>query len=273
MMRNLFNEGFSPSNDCKVAEYGIVSSFDPKGKMSGMDGCSTTCMFNEYCKKMQAMGEDCICSGCYAANMAKLYKWMDPDDNGDDTKYLKVSKLISSRIYSDDEIPVLNIKNKYGVFRIESFGELINTNHAVNLIKLIKNNPGVNFGWWTKRPELIARALKVLDLSPEWLKDNCNVIYSNPWKNSIKDKKIVDPSKVLSKYSFIKGCFTVYTADYAFKNNIFINCGSKKCINCLNCYTFHDDTFYINEILKSQSKRYYNLMSGKTVLKSKKVKK
>lgn len=154
-----------------------------------MDGCSTTCMFNEFCKKMQAAGADCICDGCYAATMAKQYKWMDPNKDGDDKKYLKVSKEISSKVYDDDTIPVLNVKNQYGVFRIESFGELINTKHAINLIKLIRKNPGVNFGWWTKRPELIARALKELDLTANWLKDNCNVIYSNPWKNSIKDGK------------------------------------------------------------------------------------
>jgi len=273
MMRNLFNEGFTPSNDCKVADYGIIEKFDVDGKMAGMDGCSTTCMFNSFCKYMQSMGKDCVCGICYAANMAKMYEWMEPDKNGADKKYLKVSKEISTRIYEDSEIPVLNVRNQYGVFRIESFGELINTKHAINYIKLIKKNPGVNFGWWTKRPELIARALKELNLSADWLKDNCNVIYSNPWKNSTREKSFVDPMKVIKKYAFIKGCFTVYTADYAFKNEIFINCGNRKCLNCLNCYNYHEDIFFINEIIKSQSKRYYNLVSGKTVLKSKKVKK
>lgn len=262
MMRNLFNTGFTPASDCKVANYGIVSKYTDGDKMQGMDGCSTTCIFNEFCKKMQQAGKDCICSGCYAANMAKRFKWSEPDKNGDEKKYYKASKEISGRIYSDDEIPVLNVKNQYGVFRIESFGELINTKHAINLVKLIKKNPGVNFGWWTKRPELIARALKELNLSADWLKDNCNVIYSNPWKNSTKDGKIVDVKKVVNKYSFIKGVFTVFTADYAFKNNVFINCGNRKCLECLNCYNYHENVFYVNEIIKSQAKRYYKLISG-----------
>lgn len=263
MMRDLYlMPEFSVDTSVKTADYGVVTKYTEGDKMEGMDGCSTTCIFNEFCKKMQAAGKDCICSSCYAANMANRFKWNKPDNNGEDKKYLKTSKEISSRIYEDYEIPVLNVKNSYGVFRIESFGELINTNHAVNLIKLIKKNPGVNFGWWTKRPELIARALKNLNLSAEWLKDNCNVIYSNPWKNSVRDGKTIDVMKVVNKYAFINGVFTVYTADYAYKNNVFINCGNKKCLQCLNCYTYHENIFMINEIVKTQAKRYYNLISN-----------
>lgn len=264
MIRELnLNPVFKPADGVKVANYGIVKNFRKDGKMVGMDGCSTTCMFNEFCKKMQAAGKDCICSGCYARNMAKSFGWMKPDKKtGGDKYYLSASKEISKRVYDDSEVPVLTINNVYGVFRIESFGELINTNHAINLIKLIKKNPGVNFGWWTKRPELIARALKALNLSGSWLKENCNVIYSNPWKNSTKDGKLIDVNKTVKRYDFIKGVFTVYTASYAIKNNVFINCGGRKCIECLNCYNYHENVFYINEILKSDSKKYYEAIAG-----------
>lgn len=266
-MRKLdLTTNFVPDDSVKVANYGIVGKFSESDKMDGMDGCSTICMFNSFCKKMQLMGEDCICSHCYAATMAKQYKWMEPDKRtGKEQKYLVVSKEISGRIYDDSEIPVLNIKNAFGVFRIESFGELINTNHAINLIKLIRKNPGVNFGWWSKRPELIARALKALDLSADWLKDRCNCIYSNPWKNSCRDGKLIDVNKVLKKYPFIKGVFTVYTAKYAFENQIFINCGGRKCIKCLQCYDYHENTFFINEILKTDSKKYYKMIGGENI--------
>lgn len=72
---------------------------------------------------------------------------------------------------------------------------------------------------------------------------------------------MIDVNKVLNKYDFIKGVFTVYTADYALKNHVFINCGNRKCLNCLNCYNYHENRFFINEILKSQAKKYYKAIS------------
>ena len=100
------------------------------------------------------------------------------------------------------------------------------------------------------------------DVLFNFLKENCNVIYSNPWKNSTKDGKLIDVNKTVKRYDFIKGVFTVYTASYAIKNNVFINCGGRKCIECLNCYNYHENVFYINEILKSDSKKYYEAIAG-----------
>lgn len=260
-MRELFLEPFK-NNNCSVAEYGIIKKYTDGDKMDSMDGCSTCCMFNSFCKKMQAMGKDCVCSRCFGKGMSNSFGWMNKDKNGDDKYFLKASKEISKRIYSESEIPFLNVKNRYGVFRIESFGEIINLNHAINLVNLIKKNPDINFGWWTKRPEMIARALKKLNLSAEWLKNRANIIYSNPWINGVKEGKTVDISKILKKYTFLSGVFAVFTANYAIKNNVFINCGYKKCIECLNCYNVHTDIFYINEIMKSQRKKYYKLLNA-----------
>lgn len=245
-----------------VANYGIVKHYTDDDKMEGMDGCSTCCMFNDFCRKMQSMGKDCICSNCFAKSMANSFGWMNVDKDGNDKYYVAASKAISSRVYLWDEIPFLTPKNKFDVFRIESFGEIINLNHAVNLVNLIAKNPHINFGWWSKRPDMIDRALKKCGFNAEWLRDRANIIYSVPFINCIKDGKKYNYAAILKKYAFIKGVFIVYDADFAYCNNITINCGYKKCIECLNCYTLHNDIFVVNEIIKRQQKRYRALQDG-----------
>ena len=43
--------------------------------------------------------------------------------------------------------------------------------------------------------------------------------------------------------------FTVYTEKHATDNNITINCGTRKCLNCLKCYK-NNNIVIINELLK-----------------------
>ncbi|MBR5087960.1 MAG: hypothetical protein IK093_00885, partial [Ruminiclostridium sp.] len=61
------------------------------------------------------------------------------------------------------------------------------------------------------------------------------------------------PMDIIEKYPEIDHVFTVYTKKYAKENGIKINCGGKKCMECIlkkiNCY-FRNTEFYINELKK-----------------------
>lgn len=78
----------------------------------------------------------------------------------------------------------------------------------------------------------------------------------------------IDINKITSnpRLQFIDKVFTVYTLEYLQDNNInidkFINCGGRKCIECMKCYNKHNKTVFINEMLKSDMRRYSNAKKG-----------
>lgn len=200
------------------------------GKMEGMTSISSNCQKNDFCAKM-AQIPGTVCQKCYAQRQMKVYP-------ASRKKYSESTDELTSRILTWQELP--HFDDSVNVVRIEAFGELNNTTQAINYINIIRKSPFINFAWWTKRPELIAKALKVLNIE---FPDNCNVIYSNPYINQMPK---------IRRYSFIKGYFTVWTTEEkALENGQYINCGNKKCKNCLNCYDLHEEgIFFINELLK-----------------------
>lgn len=196
-------------------------------KMENMISCSSSCTNNAYCRKMSQI-KGTVCEKCYSQKTMNCRKAMK-------SKYEEATEILKTSILSDYDLPTFNAK----VARIEAFGELNNTIQAINYINIIRKNPDVNFGWWTKRPNLIARALKEMNID---FPENCNVVYSNPY---------IDVLPKIQKYSFINGYFTVWTTkEKATENGCKINCGSMKCFHCLECYDYHDGVFFINELLK-----------------------
>lgn len=210
-----------------IWETGICTNHGDK--MEGMISINTASCKNEFCKKMSQI-KGTVCEKCYALRNFKRRPNNVP-------KYEKSLKELTTEILPWDRLPVIDESAE--VCRIEAFGELNNTIQAINYINIIRKNPDINFGWWTKRPNLIARALKQLDIS---IPENVNVIYSNPY---------IDTLPKIQPYSFIKGYFTVWTsAEKALEHGCIICCGNKKCKNCLECYDAHDGIFYINELKK-----------------------
>lgn len=241
--------------------FGLCDNFG--GKMFGMSAVSTCCACNAHCKKMHDVSDpECVCTYCYADDNFKGYK-----GSAMLNKYSLATENLTSHVYSFDEIPYLDytyVKNMYGVFRVEAFGELNDIKHgglnqAINYINLILKNEHINFGWWTKRPEIIDKAFKKLGIScPE----NVNIIYSSYYLNNMHRGRKENIKRVLEKYSFISGVFTVYTAEYAIEHDIKINCGSANCLNCLKCYNAHNEIFYINEIKKDDAHLYYKTLAA-----------
>lgn len=181
------NQKFNPI-DTKVNDvyhtFGLCDNFS--GKMFGMSAVSTCCACNEHCKKMHELGDpECICTYCYAHDNFIGFKAKTMLN-----KYVASTENLTSRIYDFNEIPYLDytyIKNMYGVFRIEAFGELNSVkdggvNQAINYINLIIKNEHINFGWFTKRPEIIDKALKRLGID---CPDNVNILYSSYYLNNV----------------------------------------------------------------------------------------
>ena len=178
--------------------------------MAGMHSLSSSCKQNPYCMQRSKI-DGTICQKCYAQNMMKMYKALDPcmAKNGD---------ILSSRVLSEDELPVLNV----AYFRFEAFGDLINDIHAINFFNICKANPDTHFALWTKNPGLIQAAIDKGNDKP----DNLQIVLSSPYVNVKAD----------NKWEFVDKMFTVYDKTFIKENNIEVNCHGKSCLKCKLCY-------------------------------------
>lgn len=198
------------------------------GKMAGMTSISTSCKENDFCKSMHLVPGS-VCAKCYATNQLTYQPTTA-------RKYAESTLDLTSRLLTFEEIPTIDTNN--GVCRLEAFGELNNTIQVLNYFNICEKNPDINFSLWTKRPNLIKEVIEVLGhKKPE----NLNIIWST---------LMINGAPKIGRYDFVDGYFTVYTADYAKNHNIKINCGGRKCAECLECYDYHEELFIINELLK-----------------------
>ena len=176
---------------------------------------------DNFCKKMRKI-KGSICQNCYSE---KFMKFRPMAKN----KFAKNSEVISKELLVINDFPRINMI----YFRFNAFGELINSIHFLNLCTFAKANPKVTFVLWTKR-------MKIVDMNIKEKPDNMIIIYSSLKMNIINVKKPKNADKV----------FTVYTEEFAKEHNININCGGKKCINCLNCYVDDNGIIFINELIR-----------------------
>ena len=179
------------------------------GKMKGMVSCSTCRDCNKRCMRNASI-KGSICEKCYAERMMKMYAELK--------KHLEENfHILTSRVLDESELPRFN--NSF--VRIESFGDVANEIHAINYIRMINVNPYVHFGWWTKNCDLLKDPIAELG-KPK----NVQIVRSSLFLNK----------KVKPYYDFVDKTFTVYDKEYIRKNNININCGGRKCFECLRCY-------------------------------------
>lgn len=201
---------------------GLHFTMEHTGKMRGMYSISTSCKLNQRCAR-NAEVKGSICEKCYAQRMASMYKNMEaPLANN--------FKILTKEIVPMEKLPFINAC----YFRIESFGDLSTVIQARNYIRLIKKNPHVFFGWWTKNPDLLKKAIEI-----EGKPENVKIIRSSMFVNK--------PQK--PGYDFVDAVFTVYDEDTIKAKEININCGARSCLTCGKCYRKGGDV-YINEKLK-----------------------
>ena len=228
-------------NKVKLSDYaGIISALwivnHNKRKLEGIASISSSVCDNERCKAWRKI-KDCICALCYAYNQQAYQTG------------LREHNVINGIILRNTLIPVKAFKALTIVFpylRIESFGDVANVIQARNYIRIIKAFPRKRCAIWSKNLEIWDKAF-----AEEGKPGNTTFVASSPFLNKPYDESIV------KKYPFIDHIFTVYTKAYAKKHNIVINCGGRKCLNCIkkriNCYFRtgeNNKTLFINELKK-----------------------
>lgn len=192
------------------------------GKLAEIDSVNVSTVHNDFCQSMKAQ-QDLSCSACYAWTFETMRKTL--------SLKLKYNSELLCQPLLDAQLPRFNAR----FVRFNSFGELINMQHFINLVRICELNPYTSFTLWTKRLDIINKAFDCNIINRPV---NLRLIYS-----SVNLNKQVDLPRHFDKV------FTVYSKDYAVKNATNINCGKLKCIDCLTCYT-ENNVRFINELKK-----------------------
>lgn len=212
----------------------LINVTKHSGKMAGIPSISTSCILNARCQK-RVNCDKSICNNCFAHSYMKFRKELRE-------ALERNFNILTERILTKEEIAALNINVCF--FRFESFGDLNNNIQLINYINICKNYKNTRFALWTKNIDIL---LSVFSQKKYRKPRNLSLIISSPLLNVAFPKSFV---KKVNAIVYIDVIFTVYTKDFAEKNNITINCGAKHCLSCLQCYKGHKETIYINEQLK-----------------------
>jgi len=203
----------------------VIVSDNMTGKMDGIPSISTSCLENIFCKNRRLDGNS-ICARCFAA--ATLAKRENVSENVEINYH-----LLTSEVLPVDLLPKFH--KGVEIARIESFGDVENEIQAINYINIIKNNPHVIFGWWTKNVSIVHKALEKVG-KPE------NVVL-------IQSACFINRPEIIKSIYFNK-VFTVYDPAYIKAHNITINCGARDCNSCRRCYDTANTEKEVNEVLK-----------------------
>lgn len=197
------------------------------GKMKNIRSISTYKLVCNTCLKLKD-NKKTICFHCYADKQLTIYKQLAPALIYN-TLLLKYTKLNAR------QIPVIN--DLY--FRFESFSDLQNEQHLINLYNIAKHNPQTSFALWSKNYKLLTQ-----QKTPK----NIIIVLSSPFLNMRlwSFNTLCDILKNKCNAKNIK-LFTVYDKEQI--KNMDQNC-LKNCVTCLKCYKKTDKTTYINELLK-----------------------
>lgn len=203
------------------------------GKMSGIPSISTSVTLNENCKHHAAV-KGSICEKCYARNLVKLRKGLADKLERNYNFYTTVDLTV-------DDVPFINS----AIFRFESFGDLVNVQHFRNYCTIAKANPQTRFVLWTKNIWIISEYRKtVVNEIPSNLYIIASSVYIN--KSAMGAVK-----KTRSALRYIDAVFTVYDKETIKAENIDINCGGRKCLECRRCYSLkHGQIADVRERLK-----------------------
>lgn len=218
---------------------GIGFSTGMTGKMAGMLSLSTS-PHGERCRENSKRYE--VCKHCYSKACDAQYKNFH-------AMLMQNLHILTTRVVPVEEWVRINY-NAWRFVRLESFGDVNNVVQVVNYFNLCKANPKVTFSVWTKNIDLYYAAIQNGNEKPA----NLIIIASSPMLNRVW----ILPSKY---YEIVDKVFTVYTYEHIKANGItpcFINCGARSCKKCQRCYHHNGNGIeYVNEILKSDSKRVH----------------
>lgn len=210
------------------------------GKLEDFTSISSSVSENNICAA-RANNPCSICHKCYAKQSVEY------------RSNLKLSLLINHIILNCFDISIeawktLSIASVNGKARIESHGDVASVTASDNMVKIIISHDWLTFGVWTKNHGFYYRTFLKYGKP-----DNMIFIVSSDTVNVILEV----PEKIKP---YVDHVFTVFSLDYVIEHNIDIQCGYHHCKECLICYTKENKTFYVNEILKSDTKAFKKYM-------------
>lgn len=190
-----------------------------RGKLEGIKSISTNKLQNCYCMKKHCKLS--ICNFCYVNHLNKFYG----------STFIN-ALTHNSDILMNDSFTPYKLSAKLDIMRFNSFGELHNITHLDNIVKICNENKHVHFTLWSKRRIIVKEYF-----DNHSIPGNLTLIYSNP---------IIDKDVTIPKY-FHK-VFNVITD----KNDNRVNCGKRKCRECMLCYGINsiNSTSFIYEVIK-----------------------
>jgi hypothetical protein len=212
-------------------KFGRLNYSTMGGKLQGIAGVNTSALDNPFCAHMTKNPKS-VCAKCYSIRMLESYR------KNCRAAFQKNAEILANDLLYEEEIKPCK-KDKTAI-RFSAHGELYNLCHLYNCFQIAKVNSDKICTLFTKRIDLLKQTTK------SEIPDNMIIVYSNPL---IDNPLSEDYIKELELICHINKVFNVFTKDYAMNNGISINCGSKKCKDCMVCYS-HNNINVINELVK-----------------------
>lgn len=230
-------KAFSPVNPASIGHVGLEGlqlkpntgtlvyvSQNMSGKMEGIPSISTSVLLNPICKARSSVSGS-ICQKCFAQSTVARYDALR-QHLGDNYR------VLNSRALEPSELPYIYSD----ICRLESFGDLASVTQAINYIRIAKKSPWCTFAIWTKNPAYLDKAIR-----EEGKPGNLVCVLSSSYINRVDDG---------SRWPWADHIFSVYSPDYIAENAVEINCGGRKCRECMRCYTIGNTEYHISERLK-----------------------
>ena len=193
-----------------------------------MPAITSSMLCNEYCQKLRAI-PGTVCEKCYTE------KYLKSRPNVEKC-YADNTKLLTKSIIPSQQLPFINAT----MCRLESFGDIVNATHLQNYINIVKKNRHCMFCLFTKNYMVVFNYFKT-HKQPK----NLSIVISSLLLDTPFDLTFIKDINLTN----VK-VFTVYSKAYAKGNNVIIDCGKNRCIDCRRCYLPNKTPIYISEILK-----------------------
>ena len=216
-------ENYAILQNCKL----LSVSQGLTGKMTGMPAITSSMLCNEHCQKLSNI-IGTVCEKCYTMKYLKSRPAVEKC-------YAENTELLTSSVIPIKQLPFINAT----MCRLETFGDIVNATHLQNYINLIKKNNHCMFSLFTKNYTVVFDYFKT-HKQPK----NLSLVISSLLLNEPFGLEF------LPEYLTNVKIFTVYSKPFAKGNNVTINCGKNRCVDCRRCYTKNKNPIFISEILK-----------------------
>ena len=203
-------ENYAILQNCKL----LSVSQGLTGKMTGMPAITSSMLCNEHCQKLSNI-IGTVCEKCYTMKYLKSRPAVEKC-------YAENTELLTSSVIPIKQLPFINAT----MCRLETFGDIVNATHLQNYINLIKKNNHCMFSLFTKNYTVVFDYFKT-HKQPK----NLSLVISS----LLLDEPFA--LEFLPEYLTNVKIFTVYSKPFAKGNNITINCGKNRCVDCRRCYT------------------------------------